>query len=155
VGNRTIQESLDMLCGSFKRVPPQTYVDKLKQYLVHDLRLSIEDIEIVCRRLPEVVKTFPTRMDVKKVSDEIRKNKVSKSFHKPQTQRVEGVASVVPPHVMAMIEMIKDSRTEGGTFKGLIRRLGFSEDQAFQIYEAWVSGSVHPLVLEFKEKRMK
>lgn len=54
-------------------------------------------------------------------------------------------AQGMPPAVEAVCDMISEARTENGAFKFALSYLKLTQDQAWEIYEQWCHGKVHPL----------
>lgn len=157
---KTLEESIKLLCDAYKRTPNQEYIDKLKTYLVHDLKLNLETIEILCRRIPEVVKSFPSRVDVNNVLSEIRKNKskfkkVTESTSQVRTspEKTKGELLGIPTSIETLCQMIDRNETECGAFIGSLHRLRLSESDLWAIYEARAEGRLHPVVEEYRRKK--
>lgn len=156
---KSLDESIELLISAFKTKPNDEYINKLKLYLTHDLRLNMEQIEIVCRRLPEVCKTFPTRFDVKKVSDEIKRNesKYKKPSVMPKSivdrEPSKGIKLGIPSSIEGLCSMIDEGKTNSGAFQWAMNCLGITETDLWLIYEARANGELHPVIETYKQKR--
>ena len=156
--SKTISESIDMLCASFKSKCNSQYVTNLRNYMVYDLRLHADEIEVICKVLPERCRTFPTRMDVKKVSDEIKKNANKVKTQHGQSLIADSLKSQgeligVPTLIEAVCIMIEQGRTGSEVFQKRLSALSLSEEEAWRVYEDRCNGKLHPWIIKYKEER--